>query len=178
MFRKISKKHSYIHQGAKLDATGKYRYLLERAWSWDKAFPSIAFIGLNPSTADADVDDPTIRKCVTLSKNLGFGSLYMLNLFAFRATKPEDMFAADDPIGKWNDEWIRIVTKECEKVIVCWGNYGATNQRDLEVLRLLEENNTEYYAFGINKNGTPKHPLYLKNDSVFLKVKMDILEVV
>ena len=69
-----------------------YRYELWRIW--DEALPVCMFIGLNPSTADETVDDPTIRRCINFAKEWGYGQLVMTNLFAFRATKPAEMMRA------------------------------------------------------------------------------------
>jgi hypothetical protein len=78
-----------------------YRYLLRRIWDSDK--PMIAFIGLNPSTADEINNDPTITRCITRAHDSGYGGIYMLNLFAFRATDPKVMKAFPRPIGPEND---------------------------------------------------------------------------
>ena len=81
-----------------------YRYALSRVWAADK--PYALFIGLNPSTADETLDDPTIRRCIDFAKRWGYGGLVMANLFAYRATNPSEMKAATDPVGVANDEWL------------------------------------------------------------------------
>src|SRR5438309_1547537 len=78
----------------------QYRYRLSRCW--DESLPACMFIMLNPSTADAKVDDRTIKRCMAYARAWGYGKLYVGNLFAFRATKPKNMKAASDPVGPNN----------------------------------------------------------------------------
>jgi hypothetical protein len=94
-------------------------------------------IGLNPSTADEIDDDPTIRRCIAFAKSWGYGGLYMANLFAFRATEPADLFAANDPIGSGNDEWLCNLSKDAGVVVAAWGNHGSHLGRSREVMRLI-----------------------------------------
>jgi hypothetical protein len=107
----------------------KFRYTLTRVW--DETKPIVAFIGLNPSTADESVDDPTIRRCIGFAKSWGYGGLLMLNLYAYRATKPADMWAARkrgiDIIGgqrNWVDS-LKEHSADCACVVAAWGNHGA-----------------------------------------------------
>ncbi len=79
-----------------------YRYTLSRTWDTLTGVGTVVFVMLNPSTADEHVDDPTIRRCISFAKAAGFAGLYVVNLFAWRATKPADLWAADDPVGRWN----------------------------------------------------------------------------
>ena len=95
----------YTNKDAVLSECKKYRYMLRRVW--DRTKPACLFIGLNPSTADATVDDPTIRRCVGFADSWGYGELVVGNLYAFRATKPKDMFNQDDPVGPFNDLWLK-----------------------------------------------------------------------
>ena len=111
-----------------------YRYSLTRIWN-DKKKP-IIFIGLNPSTADENNDDPTIRKCMHYAYQWGFGGLIMINLFAFRATLRNDLKKSKLPVGKNNNQFIVNAFQESEMAIVAWGNDGQLYGRDKEVLRL------------------------------------------
>lgn len=138
----------------------KYRYSLERVW--DSSKPSIGFIGLNPSTADAFIDDPTIRRCIQFAKDWGGGGIYMVNLFAFRATSPKDMLSQTDPIGQENDQHLLKMASQVSKIIACWGNDGGHQNRANNVKVLL---NCEMACFAINKGGEPKHPLYVKGST-------------
>ena len=140
---------------------GKYRYTLERGWNDD--LPKVAFVGLNPSTATGTMDDPTIRRCVNFARDWGYGSMTMINLFAFRATSPKDMKSEYDPIGCMNNEFICSVAGTSQKIVIAWGNHGNHAGRDQQVLKLLE--NGSLHCFGITKAGQPVHPLYQRNDA-------------
>jgi len=134
-----------------------YRYALER--SWNETLPKVMIIGLNPSTADATVDDPTIRKCIRMSNNWGYGSLVMVNLFAYRATDPKDLLKAEQPVGTKNTWHIRKYLKLVDEIVCAWGNHGNYLNRDRRVLNWLPP----CKAIAINKSGTPAHPLYQKD---------------
>jgi hypothetical protein len=116
----------------------------------------LVFILLNPSTADASRDNPTIRRCNGFAKRWGFGGIVVVNLYAYRATKPRDMLAADDPIGPDND---RIITEVVDgtTVIAAWGT-NARRERVAEVLELIR-GTTRLLAVEITKYGHPRHPL-------------------
>lgn len=143
---------------------GKYRYSLTRIW--DESKPKVMFIMLNPSTADASNDDPTIRRCIGFAKSWGFGGLYVCNLFAFRATNPKDLLKADNPFGDQNIWHTRQLFDKVEKVICSWGNKAIVDK----ILGKGNDYETIYYAYDklhfleLSKDGTPKHPLYLKSD--------------
>jgi hypothetical protein len=143
--------------GAIFSECRRYRYVLWRTWEKTKK-AHIAFIGLNPSTANETVDDPTIRRCIEYSKELGFGGMFMLNIFAFRATDPKVMKAESDPVGADNDYWLRKICCEYtdDLVIAQWGNHGVHRGRSTEVRRLVPQ----LHCFGITQIGEPKHILY------------------
>lgn len=119
---------------------------------------TLVVIGLNPSTADEKVDDPTIRRCLGFARAWGFGRLVMLNLFAFRATDPADMKRAADPVGPENDTTLIAETKG-RAVLCAWGADGGFLGRSGVVRRLLE--GRDLRCLGRTKSGEPKHPLYL-----------------
>ena len=157
-------------KGAEFSDDRVYRYRLFRRWPIPEArIPYIAvFIGLNPSTADENVDDPTIRRCAGFAKRLGCAGLDMLNLFSYRATDPKAMKAAEHPIepaGTWhNDTVIREVEPNPETIIIAaWGTHGSHLDRDKEVMHLLRHRSV--HCLGTTKDGFPRHPLYLKADS-------------
>ena len=104
-----TKKHKFIKGGMKKHAVishdDKYRYQLSRIWDEEK--PMVLFIMLNPSTADADVDDPTIRRVVNFAKSWGYGGVFVGNLYAFRSTDPKVLRYIDDPIGEENIQHIQ-----------------------------------------------------------------------
>jgi hypothetical protein len=135
--------------------------------TWDELFkPRIAaVIALNPSTADETQLDPTLRRIRGFCMDLGLGGFCMLNLFAFRATDPSVMKAHADPVGPENDRHILQWAKRAETVILAWGTHGRFQDRDQEVLRLLQKAGIRSFSWGQNSNGTPRHPLYLPKDS-------------
>ena len=136
----------------------QYRYCLWR--EWDKMKPSYAvFVGLNPSTADEVEDDPTIRRCVGYAKQWGFGALCMVNLFAYRATRPKVMQAHLAPEGEENDRWLVQVARDASVVVAAWGAHGSHRGRDKAVIRLLAGSLS---CLAKTKDGHPRHPLYLK----------------
>ena len=112
---------------------------------------------LNPSTADATHDDPTIRRITRFAKDWGYGGVLVGNLFAFRSTKPAALKTADDPIGPENMAHVCAMIKECEMVVYAYGN----NQSEPEWLKELV---MEPYAIKVSSKGIPSHPLYLKAD--------------
>lgn len=118
----------------------------------------MAFIGLNPSTADATLDDPTIRRCVGFAKAWGAGTLLMTNLFAYRATDPAALSKARDPIGPCNDEWLERVVGAADIVVAAWGNHGRLMNRASQVQGLFPG---RLHALALTQTGMPKHPLYL-----------------
>jgi len=143
---------------------GTYRYALTREWD-DR--PRLVTIGLNPSTATADLDDPTIRAEIDFARRWNCGGLVKLNLFAYRATNPDDMWAAADPIGPGNDAAIAEAVASAPQVLCCWGDGKATTTARREALRervqgvlhLLRL--TDKVCLGLTAAGNPKHPLYL-----------------
>ena len=115
------------------------------------------FVGLNPSTADETQDDPTIRRCIGYAKTWGYGALCMTNLFAFRATDPREMKRHPEPIGPDNNKHLQECAEGAGLVIFAWGKDGAHKKRDIQVESLI----ASPHCLGLNKDGTPKHPLYL-----------------
>ena len=147
-----------MEKSAILSADRKYRYVLTRIW--DEKKPTVVFIGLNPSTADEEVDDETIRKCIGYAKRWGYGKLIMVNLFAFRSTDPSMLKRVEDPVGPDNDSYIQKCVSESNLVIACWGKHGKLLNRDKALMGSLPN----LVCLKRNKNGTPHHPLYLSKD--------------
>lgn len=143
-----------MSKGAVISDCGLYRYSLWREWA---AGDSVAFIGLNPSTADATLDDPTIRRCIAFAKSWGFGRLVMVNLFAFRATDPKEMMRADDPVGPDNDAALLRECAQARVTVAAWGAGGTHLGRDRVVRRML----APMHYLRLTKQGHPGHPLYL-----------------
>jgi hypothetical protein len=143
--------------GATLSPCGLYRYSLWR--KWDESQPLCTWIMLNPSTADASKDDPTIRRCIGYSKRWGFGGLLVANLFALRATDPRVLQTAPDPVGPENDAYLLNAASNTAKVVCAWGNWGDLRGRSEAVCRLLQ--GVPLYRLGLTELGEPSHPLYL-----------------
>ena len=157
-----------MEKGAQFCKSRVYRYALWRTWEQSKGH--VMFIGLNPSTADETKDDPTIRRCIGFAKRLGFGGIYMLNLFAYRATSPKELRKANYSIGPENDEYLMMYFDQRGCNIACWGSQGSYLNRGQKVIDLLGIENLQ--CFGLTKNGQPKHPLYLKKDAEILYMSL------
>ena len=136
----------------------KYRYALWRIWD---NLPKIMFVGLNPSTANETMNDPTIRRCISFAKDWGYGGIYMCNLFAYISTDPKAVIAQPDPIGPDNDRVLKLINKNCKVTVAAWGAFSIAHQRSKEVFELLPP----LMCLGITKNGYPKHPLYLSKNT-------------
>ena len=147
---------------AVISECGRFRYALTRHWGDG---PTALFIMLNPSSADASEDDPTIRRCVGFAQREGCGGLRVENLFAFRATNPDFMFRdAHTSIGA-TDRYIREAVQECDgPAIAAWGADKRAQLRGRAVGGLLASLDIEPVCLGMSKSGAPKHPLYIKAD--------------
>ena len=148
---------------AVISPCGRFRYELTR--EWDEALPWCCFIGLNPSTADANTDDPTIRRCIGFAKSFGCGNLLMLNLYAFRTVSPKVLWQARrdfvDIVGGKDNHFPAMQTRinfRAALTIAAWGRHGKN--RGIDALNYL----SELHYLSLNSDGTPKHPLYLKAD--------------
>lgn len=153
--------------GAYLSGDMAYRYALWREWDWK--LPRLYWVMLNPSTADADINDATIRKCIGFAARANYGGIHVVNLFAFRATDPK--FLRTIPrarTGPANDFYIRQAVRQSLDVksnfMVGWGGVGSLYQdRVADVRMLLPTLHT--YCLGLTKSGHPKHPLYVPYDT-------------
>jgi hypothetical protein len=143
-----------MKSSAILSTCGTYRYELRRTWNASK--PAVLFIGLNPSTADADREDGTSRVCLNYARRWRFGTLLIGNLFALRSRFPQVLKAATDPIGPHNDEFLRRLESEAALVVCAWGDPGSMFDRDKQVLASL----SEPHCLIRLKSGRPGHPLY------------------
>jgi len=137
-----------------------HRYTLIHRWD-ELLNPDhgIAWICLNPSTADEHQLDPTLRRIRDFSATWGYSFFVMLNAFAWRATDPADMKTAADPIGPDNDKWIMHWSNKVDRIMLGWGEHGAHQGRDQQVLALLDHRKT--FCLERNASGQPKHPLYV-----------------
>ena len=119
---------------------------------------------LNPSTADAELDDPTIRRCMGFARDWDYGGIRVCNLYAYRATKPDDLKGVLDPVGPRNDSAILSAVADAGRIIAAWGAWpGPFEVRTHRVQDLLRGRHVE--ALGLTKSGAPRHPLYMAKDA-------------
>jgi len=123
-----------------------------------------AFCLLNPSTASEVANDATVRKCLGFAQRWGFGGIDVVNLFAYRATDPDELRAQTDPVGPYNDGWILDVAREAELVVLGWGNHGTLHGRGMRVRTLLQAAGITLHCLGSTKSAQPRHPLYVSYD--------------
>lgn len=161
-----------MRMGAEIDLTETYRYSLWREWSLDA--PRISFIMLNPSTADAVVNDPTIRRCISFAQSWGYGSLEVVNLFAYRATNPHTLSRVANPIGPENDRYLLAARQRAQTVILAWGNWGTLQSRNQAVISLLSQQ--DIYCLGITQAGHPRHPLYIQGSTTPVPFQKSMLK--
>jgi len=148
-------RHAVISEG------GTFRYWLSRRWS---AGPVLLFVMLNPSTADASVDDATIRRCATFAHVHGFGGLEVVNLFAFRATQPAELARLGWQVGPENDEHIDVAARNAGAICVAWGaigDRGPACDRVQVVAPILRAAGKPLQCLQVTRSGFPQHPLYL-----------------
>ena len=153
----------YLGRDARLSDCGTYRYTLSRIW--EPGLGNCLFVMLNPSTADALADDPTIRRCVGFARAWGYGSLSVVNLFALRATDPKALYRHADPVGPDNDAVIAAAARVADVVVAAWGAHGTHRDRGDAVARLIAEvAGRAVHRLSLTGDGQPGHPLYLKAD--------------
>jgi hypothetical protein len=137
-----------------------WRYALTRELA-DGA-GTVAFVGLNPSTADDASDDPTIRRCIGFARDWGFARLEVVNVYALCASSPRDLWRADDPVGPENDRVLAQVLDGAELVIAAWGRHARADR--LAQLAAVFDGR-RLHALGVTKTGAPRHALYLRSDA-------------
>jgi hypothetical protein len=160
-----------MEKTATISDCGQYRYQLGR--TWDDG-PIARFIMLNPSTADAEVDDPTIRRCISFAKREGAGAISVVNLFAYRATKPADMMRASDPVGPDNNdhlrEWVGHEFGFSKLVIAAWGTSPFAAKRFKQIRECGFIDCQYWRCLSRTKSGAPGHPLYIKGDAPLINL--------
>lgn len=151
-----------LRRGAIMSEDGRYRYTLTR--EWNSLLPWLGFIMLNPSTASALVDDPTIRRCMGFADRNGFGSIIVRNLYAYRATQPAEVFKLRmvERLGE-NERYLAAVPQE-GPTVCAWGVLGGAAGKDL-ARQLLRQRATLLHLGSLTNDGHPRHPLYLRGDS-------------
>ena len=137
----------------------RYRYLLQRCVGASQS--RVLFIMLNPSSADEERNDPTIRRCIGFARDWGFGLLEVVNLFALMSTDPKGLLETEDPVGPDNDATIQDALQRADKVILAWGNQGSRHrERAAQVMKMALDASTPHHL-GMTKLGFPRHPLLL-----------------
>lgn len=144
---------------AEFSACRRYRYVLRREWLVGEG--RLMFLMLNPSKADAVRNDPTVRRCMNWAQRWGFRELVVGNLFALRSTDPGALYTAADPVGPENDWHLLNEASGAELVVCGWGVHGLLQNRGAAVAAMLETSGVELKCLGHNRQGTPRHPLYV-----------------
>jgi hypothetical protein len=144
-----------VDRRAEFSQDRAYRYRLSRVWGDG---PRATFVMLNPSLADEHFDDPTLRRCIGFARQWGLGGLNVVNLYAFRATKPADLWTAADPVGLENDRYLEEAAVSGERLVAAWGAH-AKPPRVQEVLSI--HGFDQLTCLRTTKRGYPSHPLYL-----------------
>lgn len=162
-----------VSRSAEISECGRYRWWLRRSWKlWDaQGFATTGkgvccFVMLNPSTADALQDDPTIRRCIGFARSWGYDTLSVRNLFAWRATDPRELGKAQNVTGGQRGDSEILAAVTANLLVAAWGA-GAPFGRDMDVLELWAKffPDVPIYCLGTTKHGHPKHPLYVKADT-------------
>lgn len=157
-FSGSSRELKSVARSAVISPCGRYRYALRRIW--DRSRPLVLIVGLNPSTADAHIDDNTSRICINYARRWNFGGLLLGNLFAWRSTDRAGLRMTRDPIGPDNDGWLRRLQERAQLVLCAWGEHGSYLDRDAQVLKFLRDP----HCLTRLRNGRPGHPLYKRAD--------------
>lgn len=145
-------------RNAVFSACGRYRWSLHRWWA---PGPTVLWVMLNPSTADACRDDPTIRRCIGFSHRWGFGGLAVVNLFGLRSTDPAALLVDDDPVGADNDTVLEQLVMQVSLVVAAWGAHPISRTRAALVRPMLGG----ACCLGLTRDGQPRHPLYVRAET-------------
>lgn len=161
------KEYSGLRRSAFISPCGKYRYNLRRSWVLGGNGKEVCFVMLNPSTADGDVDDPTIRRCMNFTKQWGYSSLAVRNLFSLRATDPKELRKAENPIGPKGDLTV-LLCRHADLVVAAWGSSVPFDRGELVRDKLLLLG-VQLWCLGKTKKGSPRHPLYVPNNTQLVR---------
>lgn len=155
---------------AHISDCGLYRYQLIRQWGPP---PLLPFVMLNPSTADAMVDDPTIRRCIGFAKREGAGGIIVVNLYGLRATDPAELKKTKDPFGpdnRPNIQTVGLMAVATNMPVICaWGTNGWLKSANRDTIHLLQNTGARLTCLGKTKAGDPKHPLYIRSDQPLIQ---------
>ena len=148
---------SDVKKSAVISPCERYRYILRRQWEEGNQIKWMAFIMLNPSTADAEQDDQTIRKCIGFAKRERCGGLIVVNLFAYRATDPKELPLVPDKFGPDFFHYFPMGISEANIIVAAWGSNESVRISHIKAILGYRT----VYCLGTNQNGSPKHPCYL-----------------
>lgn len=146
-----------------------YRYGLGRTWSNTRPLRTVCWVMLNPSKADHEIDDPTIKRVVSFSQDWKFDGALVVNLYAWRATDPRELYLGGDVVGPRNDQYIRAALLVSSTVVCAWGKAGPDKNRPAQVLQLIRAAGHRPLALRVNKDGNPGHPLYIAGDTPLVR---------
>ena len=141
----------------------RYRYHLRRHFGGSEE--GVLFIMLNPSVADENKDDNTLRRCRDFAEQWGYGHMNIANLFAVISTDPAALYKVDDPVGAETDSYIRSLLADAGMVVTAWGSHGDRFPNRVKAVREMVAEYTVPYHLGLTKGGQPRHPLTLRRDA-------------
>ncbi len=156
-----------LHSKAIFSVCYNYRYSITKTYKYGEK--KLLFILLNPSQATEKVYDPTLLRCKKRAEKSNYKQLRICNLFALRTTNPEKLKKVYDPIGPLNNNILKKSIHWSDVIICSWGNLGILNNRAIEVIQLIRENNTPVFHLGLTKKNQPKHLLYISYDKIPIK---------
>lgn len=162
--------HGTVACSAQLSDDRRYRWLLTRRW--DRSRPILGWVMLNPSTADQEVDDPTIRRCIGFARSQAYGGIAVVNLFGWRATDPDELTTIDDPVGMPDYDNPLAFLPPCQMVVAAWGSAGdASRTRVDHVVEIAAHTELRLWCLGTTATGQPRHPLYVRADTPIIPWK-------
>ena len=151
----------------KFSECGRFRYTLEHVMEPSLPLRQIMWIGLHPGLLDDVQRDPTLRRIEAFSTRLGYTGFVVTNLFSLRTSRPLELVTADDAIGPENDAALRAAAKASDAMVACWGSNGSLRKRDDRVTEMLRNTTSKpLQSLSRNGDGSPKHPLYVRWDTV------------
>lgn len=170
---------THVVKNAMISVCGTYRYVLSR-W-WGPGSRIALFLMLNPSIADAEIDDATIRRCVTFARREGFDGFFVGNLYALRSTDPKLLEYHDSPVGVANSAALAWMGAESELVICAWGSSGPSTMRGAIHVSVLAAasypvgglRRNRLVCFGLTKDHQPRHPSRLANDTPLVPLELN-----
>lgn len=168
LFELAEPKSEVIIRAADISPCGTWRYRLTRQWA---AGPMLPFIMLNPSTADASIDDPTIRRCMGFARREGMSGIVVGNLYAQRATNPSDLLGMEHAYGPKNGDALLALADDALlanlKVVCAWGASERARDNAWRAKSVMKGSGVRMVCLGKTASGAPRHPLYVKGDQPF-----------